>query len=97
MFSVMPLPKAAPSPSFFGRCISTTSVSKMQTITRIESRIGMIILSHIRVGNMECGLTVVKVLRKEPASRSVPTHCTYDGSMLSLAACFASYCCWDRL
>ena len=35
MFSVTPLPKAAPSPSFLGRCIRTTSVSKTQTITRI--------------------------------------------------------------
>ena len=50
MFSVTPLPKAAPSPSFLGRCISTTSVSKMQTIARIESKIGITILSHIRAG-----------------------------------------------
>jgi hypothetical protein len=50
MFSVILLPKAAPNPSFFGRCISTTRVSKTQTITRIESIIGMTILSHIRAG-----------------------------------------------
>ena len=50
MFSVTPLPKAAPSPSFLGRCISTTSVSKIQTITRIPSRTGMKILNHIRAG-----------------------------------------------
>jgi hypothetical protein len=50
MFSVTPLPKAAPNPSFFGRCISTTSVSRIQTIARIESRMGMTILSHIRAG-----------------------------------------------
>jgi hypothetical protein len=50
IFSVTPLPKAAPNPSFLGRCISTTSVSKTQTITRIASRTGMKILSHIKAG-----------------------------------------------
>jgi len=50
MFSVTPLPKAAPNPSFFGRCIKTTRISKRHTITKIVRRIGIAILSHIRAG-----------------------------------------------
>jgi hypothetical protein len=48
MFSVTPLPKAAPNPSFFGLCIRTTRISRTQTITKIVRRIGITILSHIR-------------------------------------------------
>ena len=50
MFSVMPDPKAAPRPSLRGRCISTTSRRSRQTTTRITSRIGIKIDSHIRGG-----------------------------------------------
>jgi hypothetical protein len=50
MFSVTPLPKAAPNPSFFGLCIRTTRISKTHTITKIVRRIGITILSHIRAG-----------------------------------------------
>jgi hypothetical protein len=47
MFSVIPDPKAAPSPSLRGLCINTTRVSNTHTITRIVSRIGIRIDSHI--------------------------------------------------
>jgi hypothetical protein len=52
MFSVMPEPNAAPNPSLRGRCIRTTKVSRMQTITRMVSKIGIKIDSHIRAENM---------------------------------------------
>jgi len=52
IFSVIPEPKAAPNPSLRGRCMRTTKVSSMQTITRTVSKIGIKIDSHIRVGNM---------------------------------------------
>jgi hypothetical protein len=38
-FSVIPPPNAAPSPSFFGRCISTTRTISSDTIMWIASRI----------------------------------------------------------
>lgn len=39
--SVMPPPKAAPKPSFFGRCISTSRIKSSATRTSITSRILM--------------------------------------------------------
>jgi hypothetical protein len=52
IFSVIPEPKAAPNPSLRGRCMRTTKVSSTQTITRMVSKIGIRIDSHIRAGNM---------------------------------------------
>jgi hypothetical protein len=60
IFSVIPEPKAAPNPSLRGRCIRITKVSSTQTITRMVSKIGIKIDSHIRAGNMGCSGGVVK-------------------------------------
>jgi hypothetical protein len=60
IFSVIPEPKAAPNPSLRGRCMRTTKVSRTQTITRIVSKIGIRIDSHIRAGNMGRSQGVVK-------------------------------------
>lgn len=60
IFSVIPEPKAAPNPSLRGRCIRITKVSSTQTITRMVSKIGIKIDSHIRAGNMRQGVAVVK-------------------------------------
>ena len=60
IFSVIPEPKAAPNPSLRGRCIRITKVSSTQTITRMVSKIGIKIDSHIRAGNMRQGGAVVK-------------------------------------
>ena len=43
--SVRPPPKAAPRPSLLGRCIRMVRIISRQTITRKDTRIGMI--SHI--------------------------------------------------
>jgi hypothetical protein len=68
IFSVIPEPKAAPSPSLRGRCMRTTKVSSMQTITRMVSNIGIKIDSHIRVGNM--GRTEALVKQEVRESRN---------------------------
>jgi hypothetical protein len=60
IFSVIPEPKAAPNPSLRGRCMRITKVSRTQTITRMVSKIGIKIDSHIRAGNMGCPGAVVK-------------------------------------
>ena len=60
IFSVIPEPKAAPNPSLRGRCMRTTKVSSTQTITRMVSKIGIKIDSHIRAGNMRRPGEVVK-------------------------------------
>jgi hypothetical protein len=60
MFSVIPEPNAAPNPSLRGRCIRTTKVSRTQTITRMVSKIGIKMDSHIRAGNMGRSEAVVK-------------------------------------
>jgi hypothetical protein len=60
IFSVIPEPKAAPNPSLRGRCMRTTKVSRTQTITRMVSKIGIKIDSHIRAGNMGRSQGVVK-------------------------------------
>jgi hypothetical protein len=60
IFSVIPEPKAAPNPSLRGRCIKITKVSSTQTITRMVSKIGIKIDSHIRAGNMGCSEAFVK-------------------------------------
>jgi hypothetical protein len=60
IFSVIPEPKAAPNPSLRGRCMRTTKVSRTQTITRMVSKIGIKIDSHIRAGNMGRPEGVVK-------------------------------------
>jgi len=60
MFSVIPEPNAAPNPSLRGRCIRTTKTSRTQTITRMVSKIGIKIDSHIRAGNMGRPGVVVK-------------------------------------
>ena len=60
IFSVIPEPKAAPNPSLRGRCMRTTKVSSMQTITRTVSKIGIKIDSHIRAGNMRRPQVFVK-------------------------------------
>ena len=70
MFSVIPEPNAAPNPSLRGRCIRTTKTSRTQTITRMVSKIGIKIDSHIRAGNMKWSGAIVKeeVRRGETAS-----------------------------
>ena len=60
IFSVIPEPKAAPNPSLRGRCMRTTKVSRTQTITKMVSKIGIKIDSHIRAGNMGRSGGVVK-------------------------------------
>jgi hypothetical protein len=60
IFSVIPEPKAAPNPSLRGRCIRITKVSSTQTITRMVSKIGIKIDSHIRAVNMGRSDAVVK-------------------------------------
>jgi hypothetical protein len=60
IFSVIPEPKAAPNPSLRGRCMRITKVSRTLTITKMVSKIGIKIDSHIRAGNMGCPGAVVK-------------------------------------
>ena len=60
IFSVIPEPKAAPNPSLRGRCIKITKVSSTHTITRMVSKIGIKIDSHIRAVNMGRCSAVVK-------------------------------------
>ena len=52
MFSVMPPPNAAPSPSLFGRCISTSKMMSSDTSTLIARRI-LMMMDMMRARNME--------------------------------------------
>jgi hypothetical protein len=71
IFSVIPEPKAAPNPSLRGLCMRTTKVSSTQTITRMVSKIGIKIDSHIRAGNMGRPEALVKEeVRGEPNGRN---------------------------
>lgn len=88
MFSVIPEPNAAPNPSLRGRCIRTTKTSRTQTITRMVSKIGIKIDSHIRAGNMGWSGAIVKeeVRRGERAGRAKNSTRPAYGFMLGLSA-----------
>src|SRR5712692_11642177 len=67
IFSVTPPPKAAPSPSLFGRCIRMTSIMRTATNASITSR--QLIRMDIGTGNMAKAADL-STAKAEPATSS---------------------------